>query len=68
MVGIGASKRILKFLRADPIYQSTPSQSPQAARPPKESVTMKAHAYRIFSSATAISVLTLVLGAPKKWG
>jgi hypothetical protein len=29
---------------------------------------MKAHLYRIFSSATAISALALVLGAPKKWG
>jgi hypothetical protein len=29
---------------------------------------MKASLYRIFSSATVISVLVLVLGAPKKWG
>jgi hypothetical protein len=29
---------------------------------------MKSSLYRIFSSATVISVLVLVLGAPKKWG
>jgi len=29
---------------------------------------MKSSMYRIFSSATVISVLVLVLGAPKKWG
>jgi hypothetical protein len=29
---------------------------------------MKARLYRMFGSATAISALALVLGAPKKWG
>jgi hypothetical protein len=29
---------------------------------------MKASIYRILGSATAVSVLALVLGAPKKWG
>jgi hypothetical protein len=29
---------------------------------------MKSSLYRIFSSATVISALVLVLGAPKKWG
>jgi hypothetical protein len=29
---------------------------------------MKASLYRIFGSTAAISALTLVLGAPKKWG
>jgi len=29
---------------------------------------MKSSMYRIFSSATVISVLVLALGAPKKWG
>jgi hypothetical protein len=29
---------------------------------------MKATIYRICGSATAVSVLALVLGAPKKWG
>ncbi len=29
---------------------------------------MKSSLYRIFGSATAISALALVLGAPKKWG
>jgi hypothetical protein len=29
---------------------------------------MKASAYRIFGSTAVISALTLVLGAPKKWG
>jgi hypothetical protein len=29
---------------------------------------MKARAYRIAGSATVVTVLTLVLGAPKKWG
>jgi hypothetical protein len=66
MVRIGASKRILKFLRTDPIYRTTPSQ--HAGGPSPQGVTMKAHLYRIFSSATAISALALVLGAPKKWG
>jgi hypothetical protein len=66
MVRIGASKQILKFRRTDPIYQTTPSQ--HAGGPSPQGVTMKAYAYRIFSSATAISVLALVLGAPKKWG
>jgi hypothetical protein len=29
---------------------------------------MKARAYRMAGSATVVTVLTLVLGAPKKWG
>jgi hypothetical protein len=29
---------------------------------------MKSTLYRIFSSATVLSMLVLVLGAPKKWG
>jgi hypothetical protein len=29
---------------------------------------MKSSVYRIFSSATVLSMLVLVLGAPKKWG
>ena len=29
---------------------------------------MKSSMYRIFSSATVISALVLVLGAPQKWG
>jgi hypothetical protein len=29
---------------------------------------MKSTVYRIFSSATVLSLLVLVLGAPKKWG
>jgi hypothetical protein len=29
---------------------------------------MKSSLYRIFSSATVLSTLVLVLGAPKKWG
>jgi len=29
---------------------------------------MKSSMYRVFSSATVISALVLVLGAPKKWG
>jgi hypothetical protein len=31
-------------------------------------VTMKARYYRIFGSLTALSVLTAILAAPKKWG
>jgi hypothetical protein len=30
-------------------------------------VTMKARLYRVVSSATALTVLVAVLGAPKKW-
>jgi hypothetical protein len=29
---------------------------------------MKSSAYRVLYSATTMSVLVLVLGAPKKWG
>jgi hypothetical protein len=29
---------------------------------------MKARAYRMFGSASVVTVLALVLGAPKKWG
>jgi hypothetical protein len=29
---------------------------------------VKSSLYRIFSSATVLSALVLVLGAPKKWG
>jgi hypothetical protein len=29
---------------------------------------MKSSLYRVFTSATVLSALVLVLGAPKKWG
>jgi hypothetical protein len=54
----------LKDLARRPIRES---KSPQGAASDKEK-DMKAQAYRIAGSATVVTVLTLVLGAPKKWG
>jgi hypothetical protein len=66
MLRIGSRRRGLKFRRVGPIYRPTPSHP--GRRTPRKGVTMKSFLYRIFGSATAISALALVLGAPKKWG